>query len=239
MKTQIVLDIETTGINFIEDKPFINHKIIEIAAIKIINKKISNQFIHFYLNPNRKIDINAYKIHGINNQQLINKPIFKNIADKLINFIKNTELLIHNAQFDISFIEHELKLINHKYTNIKEICTITDTLLIARKLFPGKKNDLDTLQKRYHINHIQRKKHNALLDSKLLSIIYLNMTRKQKKIPISLKNNQKKSIYFKKKHNTYIKYISSKDLILHKNYLIYILKTYHNCIWLNKTNKKN
>ncbi len=230
MKTQIVLDVETTGINLIENKPFINHKIIEIAAIKIINKKISNQFIHFYLNPNQKIDINAYKIHGINNQQLKNKPIFKNIADKLINFIKNSELLIHNAKFDIDFIEHELKLINHKYTNIKEICTITDTLLIARKLFPGKKNDLNTLQKRYKINHIQREKHSALLDSQLLSIIYLNMTRKQKKIPIFKKNN-KENIFITNKNTTHIQYTKSKDLKLHKDYLNYMLKTYNNCIW--------
>ncbi len=240
MNKQIVLDIETTGINLIE-KHYIGHKIIEIGAIEIINRKITNNFIHFYINPKKKINDKAYKIHGINNYFLKNKPIFLNIANKLINFIKNKELIIHNANFDIKFIEYELKLINHKIKKIKNICKITDTLYIARKLFPGKKNNLNALCQRYNIDISKRKKHGALLDAKLLSIVYLNMTRKQNKINflkkkninkknIKIDNIKNKNINFNK-NNKNIKYIYIKK---HLKYLKYIKKKNNKCLWLEK-----
>ncbi len=239
MNKQIILDIETTGINLIENH-YVGHKIIEIGAIELINRKITNNFIHFYINPKKKIDNKAYKIHGINNNFLKNKPIFYDIAQKLINFIKNKELIIHNANFDIKFIEYELKLINHKIKNIKKICKITDTLLIARKLFPGKKNNLNALCKRYNIDISKRKKHGALIDAKLLTIVYLNMTRKQNKINFI----KKKNIIIKTKKKKY-----NKNIILNKNekktikkkyiknhikYLKYIKKKNNKCIWLKK-----
>ncbi len=239
MNKQVVLDIETTGINLIENH-YVGHKIIEIGAIELVNRKITNNFIHFYINPKKKIDEKAYKIHGINNYFLKNKPIFFEIAEKLINFIKNKELIIHNANFDIKFIEYELKLINFNIKKIKKICKITDTLLLARKLFPGKKNDLNSLCQRYNIDISKRKKHGALLDAKLLSIVYLNMTRKQNKIIFNKKNNINKNInknkkkYINNNNNNKNKIIKKKYIKKHLKYLKYIKKKNNKCIWLDK-----
>ncbi len=230
MHRQIVLDIETTGMNLI-DKPYIGHRIIEIGAIEIINKKITNNFLHFYINPQKKIDNKAYKIHGISNKFLINKPKFIEISEKLIKFIKKSELIIHNANFDISFIENELKIINHKIKKINKICKITDTLSIARKMFPRKKNDLNSLCQRYKINNSNRKNHGALIDAKLLATIYLNMSKKQ--IKINFKKKKKKK-YIYQKNNKYIKYvINKKDFEQHIKYLKYIKKKFNKCLWTN------
>ncbi len=236
MNKQIILDIETTGINLIENH-YIGHKIIEIGAIELINRKITNNFIHFYINPERKIDEKAYKVHGINNYFLRNKPIFSDIAEKLINFIKNKELIIHNANFDIKFIEYELKLINFKIKKIKNICKITDTLSIARKLFPGKKNNLNSLCQRYNIDISKRKKHGALLDAKLLLMAYLCMTRKQNKIIFYKQKNKKGKNKIKKKkknNNNDKRKIKKKYIKKHIKYLKYIKKKSNKCIWLKK-----
>ncbi len=233
MKRQIVLDIETTGFNKINNKHYIDHKIIEIGAIEIKNRKITNNIFHTYLNPNRNIENDAYKIHKIKNSFLKNKPKFINIVNKFINFIKNSDLIIHNAKFDIEFIEYELKLINIKI-KIKNICNIIDTLYLARKKFPGKKNDLDSLCKRYKINTDYRKKHGALIDAKLLSNIYLYITRKQ----IKINNLFKKKIYNKNNikiiNNKIKKYnINNIEFNNHIKYLKYIKKKYKKCIWKN------
>ncbi len=224
MNRQIVLDIETTGFNKIY-KHYLNHKIIEIGAIEIKNRKITNNIFHTYLNPNRKIEYEAYKIHKIKNSFLKKKPIFKNIVNKFINFIKNSDLIIHNSKFDIKFIEYELKLISLKI-KISNICNIIDTLSISRKIFPGKKNDLNSLCKRYKININTRKKHGALIDAKLLANVYLNITRKQIKINDLFKKNIKKqkNINIKKK---ILKYkINKKEIKDHIKYLKYIKKKY-------------
>ncbi len=229
---QIVLDIETTGLNLI-DKYYLNNKIIEICAIEIKNKKITNNIFHTYLNPNRKIEKKAYEIHKIKNSFLKKKPKFKNISKKFINFIKNSNLIIHNAKFDIKFIEHELKLINYNI-KINKICNIIDTLYIARKIFPGKKNDLNSLCNRYKINiKYYRKNHGALIDAKILANIYLNLIKKQTKINnlfikknINIKNNIKinnKKIIINK--------IKKKENKIHLKYLKYIKKKYKKCIW--------
>ncbi len=232
MKKNIILDIETTGLNII-DNNYKYNKIIEIAAIEIKNRKITNNIFHTYLNPIRKIDPISYKIHNINNKFLKNKPIFKNIYKNFIKFIKNSNLIIHNSKFDIKFIQHELNLININI-KINEICNIIDTLLIARKKFPGKKNNLNSLCKRYKINILERKYHGALIDAKLLAHLYLNMTRQQITLksflykPKNLKNN-----LIKKKYNKIIKYNINKNTIkLHNKYLQYIKKKYKKCIWL-------
>ncbi len=228
MHRQIVLDIETTGMNLI-DKPYIGHKIIEIGAIEIINKKITKNFLHLYINPKKKIEYQAYKIHGITNKFLNKKPIFSEISEQLINFIKKTDLIIHNANFDIGFIEYELKIINHKIKKINQICNVIDTLSIARKIFPGKKNDLNSLCQRYKINNSIRKKHGALIDAKLLANIFLNMTKKQTKINFKKKIfNEKKKI----KNYNYIKInLTKKENNKHIKYLKYIKKKFKKCLW--------
>ncbi|QTJ62956.1 DNA polymerase III subunit epsilon [Candidatus Nardonella dryophthoridicola] len=179
-KIQIALDIETTGIN--KNGPhYLNHKIIEIAAIKIINRKITKDIFHVFINPNRNIDIEAYNIHKISNNFLKKKPIFYNIANNLINFIKGHDLIIHNSKFDIGFINYELKLINYNI-KIENICNIIDTLSISRKIFPCKKNNLDDLSIRLNINKKKRNKHSALNDVIILVNIYLKLTSKQLRI---------------------------------------------------------
>ncbi len=231
MNKQIVLDIETTGLNS-NNKYYLNHKIIEICAIEIKKRKITNNIFHKYINPCRKIDYNAYKIHNIKDSFLLDKPKFNEISKELIKFIKNSDLIIHNSKFDINFIEYEFKLIKKKI-KIKKICNIIDTLTIARKIFPGKKNDLNSLCKRYKIDISNRKYHNALIDTKLLANIYLCITRKQKNINI----NTKKKIYFKKnkkKNKKIIKYkIKYKENKKHIKYLKYIKKKNKKCIWKN------
>ncbi len=234
MNKKIVLDIETTGINLI-DKYYIGHKIIEIGAIEINNRKITNNYIHFYINPKIKIDEKAYNIHGINNNFLKKKPIFSKIVNKLIKFIKKKEIIIHNANFDIGFLEYELKLINYKIKKIKKICKIIDTLKIARKMFPGKKNDLNTLSQRYNIDISKRKKHGALIDAKLLAHTYLCMTRKQKKINFNKNNNNFNNKIIKIiNYKNNIKNNNNKLNIKHLKYLKYIKKKYKKCLWLEK-----
>ncbi len=222
MKKQIVLDLETTGINLI-DKHYIGHKIIEIGAVEIKNRKITKNIFHYYLNPKREIDIKAYKIHGIKNYFLTNKPTFKKISNKFIKFIKNSELIIHNSAFDIGFIENELKLIQNNTLKIKNICKVIDTLTIARKIFPGKKNDLNSLKERYKINYLKRKKHGALIDAKLLALIFLNMTKKQMKINFHTKKNQFKNP-FKQNKKTIIIFANNKEIKKHNKYLNFIKK---------------
>ncbi len=233
MNRQIVLDIETTGMNLI-DKPYIGHKIIEIGAIEIINKKITGNFLHLYINPKQKIDKQAYNIHGISNDFLKKKPIFSKISNKIINFIKKSDLIIHNANFDIGFIENELKNINHKIKKINKICNIIDTLSIARKKFPGKKNDLNSLCQRYKINNSIRKKHGALIDAKLLAIIFLNMNKKQIQINFKKKTSYKNINLKYKNYNKNIKLlINKKDNEKHIKYLKYIKKKFKKCLWMD------
>uniref|UniRef100_A0A1A9Z0Z7 DNA polymerase III subunit epsilon n=1 Tax=Glossina pallidipes TaxID=7398 RepID=A0A1A9Z0Z7_GLOPL len=172
---QIVLDTETTGINKYGPH-YYNHKIIEIGAIEIVNRRFTNQCFHTYLKPNRPVEISAFKIHGISDEFLFDQPIFSDISEDFINFIKGSELIIHNANFDVGFINYELKLMQNNLQNITEICTITDTLKLARKIFPGKRNNLDALSERYGVNIEKRIMHGALLDAEILSHVYLLMT---------------------------------------------------------------
>ncbi len=232
MNKQIVLDIETTGFNT-KNKYYIDHKIIEIGAIEIKKRKITNNIFHKFINPCREIEHNAYKIHGITNKYLINKPIFSQISNEFINFIKNSNLIIHNSKFDIGFIENELKLINYNIQNIKNICNIIDTLYLARKMFPGKKNDLNSLCERYKINTQFRNKHGALIDAKLLAKVFLAMTRKQQTFTLEKTNNLINLNY--KKNNTYKKpiiyTISKSEINKHLKYLNFLKKKNNKCLW--------
>jgi DNA polymerase-3 subunit epsilon len=137
-KRIVVLDTETTGINK-KELPHINHRIIEIGAVEIVNRRFTGNNFHVYIRPNRSIDPEALKIHGITDDFLLKKPLFKDIADNFLNYIKNSQLVIHNAAFDLGFINQELIIWNKKIEKIDTICSIIDTLKIARKLFPGKK----------------------------------------------------------------------------------------------------
>lgn len=168
---QIVLDTETTGLEHRQ-----GHRIIEIGCVELINRKLTGNNFHQYLNPEREIDQGAMEVHGITNEFLADKPHFNDVAESLIDYLKGAELVIHNASFDVGFIDAEYARLDNGAQAIAEVCGVHDTLLQARKLFPGQRNDLDTLCKRFHINNSHRELHGALLDAEILADVYLAMT---------------------------------------------------------------
>jgi len=168
---QIVLDTETTGL-----EPRLGHRIIEIGCVEVIDRKITGNRYHQYINPEREIDEGAQEVHGISTAFLADKPLFKDIVEDFLSFIRGAELVIHNAPFDVGFIDHELNLLNQQNNHMGHICTVLDSLVLARKMHPGQKNNLDALCKRYNIDNSQRDLHGALLDAEILADTYLAMT---------------------------------------------------------------
>jgi len=168
---QIVLDTETTGLN-----PAEGHRIIEIGCVELVNRRLTNNRYHEYLQPDREIDRGAMEVHGITNEQLADKPRFADIVKDFMDFIDGAELVIHNAPFDVGFLNHELGRLEGDWGPTERYCSITDTLVMARQIHPGQKNTLDALCKRYDIDNSQRDLHGALLDAELLADVYLAMT---------------------------------------------------------------
>lgn len=171
MRRQIVLDTETTGL-----EPSQGHRIIEIGAVELLDRRLTGQHFHQYLNPDRDIDEGALAVHGITREFLQDKPRFKDIADEFLTFIGDAELIIHNAPFDIGFINHELRAIERQPAAVDQICTVLDSLTLARQMFPGQRNSLDALCKRFAVDNSQRSLHGALLDAEILADVYLAMT---------------------------------------------------------------
>lgn len=172
---QIVLDTETTGMNLGGSLHYQGHKIIEIGAVEVVNRRLTGNHFHVYINPERPIDEGAFAVHGIRDAFLQDKPRFSQVAKDFIRFIDGAELIIHNASFDVGFIDYEFSLMEHAF-RVHDHCQVTDTLLIARRLFPGKRNNLDVLCERFHIDNSKRTLHGALLDAELLADVYLAMT---------------------------------------------------------------
>jgi len=168
---QIVLDTETTGLSTAQ-----GHRIIEIGCVELVNRRFTGREYHRFLNPERDIDEGAERVHGISIQDLEGEPRFAEIADELLDFLKDSELVIHNAEFDIGFLDHELQLMNHPQPAMIEHATILDTLTLARRLHPGQRNTLDALCKRYEVDASKRDVHGALIDAELLARVYLAMT---------------------------------------------------------------
>ena len=177
---QIVLDTETTGL-----EPRLGHRIIEIGCVEVIDRKVTGKRYHQYINPEREIDEGAEEVHGISTAFLADKPLFADIVDDFLNFIRGAELVIHNAPFDVGFIDHELTLLNQQNNHVEKISTVLDTLVLARKMHPGQKNNLDALCKRYDIDNSQRDLHGALLDAEILAETYLAMTGGQTMLSLS------------------------------------------------------
>lgn len=167
---QIVLDTETTGL-----EPAEGHRIIEIGCVELFNRRPTGNHFHRYINPDREVDAGAIEVHGITNEFLADKPKFAAVADEFFDFIKGAELVIHNAAFDVGFINNEFHLLN-RFGKVDEHCSVLDTLLMARKLHPGQKNNLDALCRRYDIDNSHREFHGALLDAQILADVYLAMT---------------------------------------------------------------
>lgn len=177
---QIFLDTETTGLD-----PKSGHRIVEIAAVEMCNRQLTGRHFHYYLNPERESDASALQIHGLTREFLQDKQKFREICEAFLEFIESAELLIHNAPFDVGFLDHELGLI--KLPPLKNYCAeITDTLMLAKELHPGKRNNLDALCERYQVDHSKRTLHGALLDAELLAEVYLAMTRGQESLLMEL-----------------------------------------------------
>ena len=168
---QIVLDTETTGLS-----PSQGHRIIEIGCLELIDRRLTGREFHCFLHPDREIDEAAQRVHGISLDDLAIAPRFAEIADEFLEFIASAALVIHNAEFDVGFIEHELTLMGHAQPKISEHSTVLDTLSLARKMHPGQRNSLDALCKRYAVDASNRDVHGALIDSDLLARVYLAMT---------------------------------------------------------------
>jgi len=167
----VVLDTETTGLSTRE-----GHRIIEIGCVELINRRLTGERFHTYVNPERKIDDGAIAVHGISNEFLDDKPLFKQISAEFIAFIRDAELVIHNAPFDVGFINNEFSLLKNNTETIADFCLVFDTLVYARKKHPGQRNSLDALCKRYGIDNSHRELHGALLDAEILAEVFLLMT---------------------------------------------------------------
>ncbi|QBQ63378.1 DNA polymerase III subunit epsilon [Actinobacillus indolicus] len=172
---QVVLDTETTGMNF-NGAPHIGHNIIEIGAVEVINRRLTGRTFHVYIKPPREVEAEAMQVHGITNEMLADKPAFAEIADEFIEFIKGAELIIHNAPFDVGFIDHEFSFLPNPPEKVAQMCTVTDSLQLARKMYPGKRNNLDALCDRLGIDNSKRVLHGALLDAEILADVFLMMT---------------------------------------------------------------
>jgi DNA polymerase-3 subunit epsilon len=179
-KKYIILDTETTGLEVLQ-----GHRIIEIGAVLMNDRKKSKEHFHTYLNPSRLIDEEASKVHGIMNEDLLDKPSFDEIAEEFLEFVDGSTLVIHNAAFDVGFLNNELKLASSKYPMLQDICEIEDSLTIAKDKFPGQRNSLDALANRFEISNYDRTFHGALLDANILADVYMMLTGGQSKFEFS------------------------------------------------------
>ena len=183
---QIVLDTETTGIEI-----SLNHRIIEIGAVELINRRPTGRHFHRYLNPQREVDEEAFRVHGISDEFLADKPLFAGVADEFLDFVRGAQLGIHNAPFDVGFLNHEFGKLDGAYGRIQDYCSVIDTLAMARQLHPGQKNNLDALCRRYMVDNSQRELHGALLDAEILADVYLLMTGGQVDLVLKGKSEEK------------------------------------------------
>ena len=213
---EVILDTETTGLSTAD-----NHKIVEIGCVELNNQIPTNNIFHEYINPQRAVSEDAYKVHGYSNKFLSDKKIFSEIVEDFLNFIRDKIIIIHNAPFDLSFLNYELKIINKKPINIKNVI---DTLEIARSKYPGSQNSLDALCKRFNIDNSKREKHNALIDCHLLKEIYVNLAdQKEPKLKLESSEiiNSKLIDNTSKKDNIIRKIIkpTNDEIKLHQKYL--------------------
>jgi DNA polymerase-3 subunit epsilon len=184
---QIVLDTETTGL-----EPAQGHRVIEIGCVELVNRRPTQNRFHRYINPEREVDRGALEVHGIENEFLATQPKFADVAREFIEFVKGAELVIHNADFDVEFLNHELKRLPDLPNEIRDCCGVLDTLALARRLHPGQRNSLDALAKRYNVDNSKRELHGALLDAQILADIYLAMTGGQ--VSLSLDTETQRAV---------------------------------------------
>ncbi|WP_428355502.1 DNA polymerase III subunit epsilon [Methyloprofundus sp.] len=230
---QVVLDTETTGLN-----PKEGHRIIEIGCVELVNRRLTDKQFHMYINPERRVDEGAMEVHGITNEFLQDKPLFKDVVDDFLDFIRGAELVIHNAPFDVGFMDHEFTLLDPAAELTADMCSVFDSLVYARKKHPGQRNSLDALCKRYGIDNTHRDLHGALLDAEILSDVYLLMTGGQ----ISLLDDgdltdgaAEQVIQRLSSDRPALKVIecSAEELIEHQKMLELLEKSSGDCLWKN------
>ncbi|MCO7256575.1 DNA polymerase III subunit epsilon [Dickeya oryzae] len=237
---QIVLDTETTGMNKL-GVHYEGHKIIEIGAVEVVNRRLTGRHFHVYLRPDRLVDPEAYNVHGISDEFLADKPTYAEVADDFLDFIRGAELVIHNASFDIGFMDYEFRLLGRDIPKTETFCTITDSLLMARRLFPGKRNNLDALCDRYQIDNSKRTLHGALLDAEILAEVYLSMTGGQTSLAFSMEGeNQQQTVQAETIQRISrpasaltVLYASDDELVAHEQRLDLIMKKGGSCLWRN------
>ncbi|MGV6853392.1 MAG: DNA polymerase III subunit epsilon [bacterium] len=233
----VFLDTETTGLDFRN-----GHKIIEIGCVECIDRQVTQAYYHQYINPERDIHQEAIEIHGITNERVANEPVFTDIADAFIEFIRGAELIIHNAPFDVGFLNHELQLAGCAVQDINDICEIKDSLVLARNKHPGMRNSLDALCKRYYINNAHRTLHGALLDSEILADVYLAMTGGQESLSLSLEssdNTQRENNTSKNLASIPAICANESELSAHLKKLESLQKISGASIWLAQNNNEN
>lgn len=236
---QVVLDTETTGMNM-TGQPQIGHNIIEIGAVEVINRRLTGRTFHVYIKPPREVDEEAIRVHGITNEFLQDKPVFAEIADDFLAFIKGAELIIHNAPFDVAFMDQEFSYLKNPPPKTAEMCTVTDSLQIARKMYPGKRNNLDALCDRLGIDNSKRVLHGALLDAEILADVFLMMTGGQIALLVDEENAtaQIGEEVVKMSYdlsNAVVLNASDEELSAHETFLAVIeKKSKGNCIWLHQ-----
>lgn len=228
---QIILDTETTGIN-----PQLGHRIIEIGCVEMIDRKLTGQHFHVYINPERVVEDEAISIHGITNEFLADKPVFKEIAQEFYNYIKGAELVIHNAPFDVGFMNNEFSLLKPKIPPVENYCGVLDTLAMARKKHPGQKNSLDALCKRYGINNAHRELHGALLDAEILADVYLLLSGGQTILSLDKDGGDdvgEAALRRISKDRSALKviYASDNELVAHTKYLEEMKKGTDELVW--------
>lgn len=233
---QIVLDTETTGMNMV-GVHYEGHRIIEIGAVEIVNRRLTGNNFHMYLKPDRLVDPEAFGVHGIADEFLMDKPTFSDIADEFLDYIRGAELVIHNASFDIGFMDYEFGKLNRGIGKTETFCQITDSLLMARKLFPGKRNSLDALCSRYEIDNSKRTLHGALLDAEILAEVFLTMTGGQTSLAFSLDGEQQQSDggeHIQRVARTSglrVVAASDEEIMAHEQRLDLVMKKGGSCLW--------
>lgn len=230
MSRQIVLDTETTGLD-----PKTGHRIIEIGCVELRERRLTGNNLHLYLQPDREIDLQAIEVHGITNEFLVDKPRFQDVADEFKAYLTGAELLIHNAPFDVGFIESEFSIIGDEFP-LTSICSVTDTLAMARKMYPGQRNSLDALCKRLGVNNGHRTLHGALLDSEILSDVYLTMTGGQTALLLDAERsgstNENQASAELQTENLIVVQANESELAAHEAWLAK-LEGAGSCVWSN------
>jgi DNA polymerase-3 subunit epsilon len=234
---QIILDTETTGLHVDQ-----GHRIIEIGCVELFNRKLTGKHFHYYINPQRDIDEGAFAVHGISFDFLQDKPLFETIANDFMDFVDGAELVIHNAAFDIGFLNAELKMLDKGWKPLADYCRIVDSLLLARQMHVGQRNSLDALCKRYSIDNSQRELHGALLDADLLARVYLAMTGGQAtlfgeaesaEIATQQQSSNNEAFTSRKQRNLAIVMPSAEELDAHEKHLQQ-MKEKGKCLWLTE-----